>query len=36
MYILLIMEGKNYYNIYKKFQVHSSNICWIRGKNIAR
>ena len=26
MYILLIMEGKNYYNIYKKIQVHSNNI----------
>ena len=30
---LLIMKGNDNYNIHKKFQVHSTNVLWIRSKN---
>ena len=29
----LIMKGNGYYNIQKKFQVHSTNVIWIKSKN---
>ena len=36
-FLLKIMKGDDYYNIHRKFQVHSTNIIWFQAKtNIAR